>query len=301
MIVLRGSPPRTVLARLRALRAFSLPVSVGPALVATAAAAPFRQWHGWALAACVVGVGLLHLAGNLLNDYFDFRCGVDRRVGGDARRPGRLLVRGELRPGDYLCQALACLLLAVAPTAYLTWLRGPIALAFAAVAVVALYAYTGPPFRLKYRALGEPLVFAVFGPALMAAAAYVQTGAVQARVLLLSIPIGLTTVAILTGNNVRDRAEDAAAGIRTLGTLAGGRPARGLYFVLTIAGAGGVSALAGAGLAPRVLLAAPVLLVLLARPYAAVWRDRRLADIDARTARYESVLLAALLVAHVLA
>ena len=88
--------------RLRALRAFSLPVSVLPVLVATAAVRPPAQWDWPILFASMLGVALLHCAGNLLNDYFDFRSGVDRKVEGDEGRPGRLLVRGQLRPKDIL-------------------------------------------------------------------------------------------------------------------------------------------------------------------------------------------------------
>ena len=297
----RKQPCRRALPHLRALRAFSLPVSVGPVLVATAAAAPIAQWHWPALVACVLGVACLHAAGNLLNDYFDFRCGVDRRTEGDAGRPGRQLVRGELRPRSVLLEALVCLALAAGPGAYLLWLRGAWVLLFAAAGVLGLYAYTAPPLKLKYRALGEPLIFLVFGPALMAAAAFTQSGRLQWEVVLLSAPIGLATTAILTANNFRDREEDRAAGIRTLGMVAGGRLARVLYFVLTAGSALGVAALAAAGVVPRILLGAPVLGVLPARPLAAMWTGRRLPDIDARTARFEAVLLLATLAAHVLA
>jgi len=293
------SSPR--LARyVRALRAFSFPVSVGPAILAVAAVRPPGQWHWPALAACVFGVACLHAAGNLLNDYFDFRFGVDRRVHDDDGRPGRLLVRGELPPAAVLAEAGVCLLLAAGPAAYLTWLRGPAVAAFAAVAAAGLYAYTGPPLRLKHRGLGEPLIFLLFGPGLMAGCAYVQTGRLATTALLLSVPVGLATTAILVGNNVRDREEDRAAGIVTLAGPAGGRVARALYVVLVAGCLLGVAAVAAAGRAPRVLLAAPLLGVLLARPLAAMCRGRRLPDIDARTARFEAVLLVALIAAYVL-
>ncbi len=287
-------------AYLRAVRAFSLPASVGPVVLAAAAAAPVRQWDGCVLAACMVGVACLHAAGNLLNDYFDFRAGVDRRVAGDAARPGRVLVRGELEPPAVLAEAAVFALLSAAAAGFLLWRRGPGILAFLAVGAAGAYAYTGPPFRMKYRALGEPLIFLVFGPALMGGAAFAQTGVVEWRVLLLSVPVGLATTAILTGNNFRDRREDRAAGIRTVAGVAAGRVARGLYFALTLGSVVGLAALAAAGAAPRVLLAAPVLLVLLARPLAAMWRGRRLADIDARTARFQAVLLLVLVGAYLL-
>ena len=78
--------------RLGALRAFSLPVSVLPVLVATAAVREPGQWDWPILIASMLAVALLHCAGNLFNDYFDFRSGVDHKTEGDEGRPGRFLV-----------------------------------------------------------------------------------------------------------------------------------------------------------------------------------------------------------------
>lgn len=285
--------------RLCAVRPFSFSLTALPVLAAAAAAAPPARWRWDLLSLSVLGVLLLHSAGNLLNDYFDFRSGVDRRVAGDRGRPGRLLLRGELTPGQVLAQAVACLVLALPVIGYVTWQRGPVVLAFAAAAVFGLYAYTGPPFRLKYRALGEPLVFLIFGPALMLGAAYAQTGRFEMNVLRLSIPVGIATTAVLLGNNIRDRREDRAAGIRTIAHLAAGRSARLLYVFLLLAATVGLAGLALAGFAPKMLLASPLLLVLVARPILDVRRGRRLPDIDVQTARFVAILLVLILLSLV--
>lgn len=248
------------------------------------------------MAVATIGAGLLHLAGNLLNDYFDYRSGVDRRVEDDAGRPGRLLVRGELQPRDVLAEAIFCLLLAAIPGVYLTILRGWAMPAFAAAAVLGLYSYTGPPLRLKYHAMGEPLIFLVFGPVLMTAAAWAQVGRFDLPAMLVSIPVGLSTTAILNGNNLRDEDEDATAGISTLTHALGARAGRVLYTLLVLSSAVGAAILAAVGILPKAMLAAPLLLVLLARPLACVWRNRRLPDIDAQTARYVAALLAAMII-----
>ena len=49
---------------LRALRAFSLPLSVLPPVAATAAVAPPRSWDWAALVATVLTAGAMHLTGN---------------------------------------------------------------------------------------------------------------------------------------------------------------------------------------------------------------------------------------------
>ena len=286
--------------RIRAVRPFSFPLSALPVLVSAAAVGRPGQWRWELLAASFVGVLLLHAAGNLLNDYFDFHSGVDRRLAADHGRPGRLLLRGEHAPRQVLRQAVGSLLLGGVHVAYLTLQRGWVVAALAAAAGLGLYAYTGPPFRMKYRGLGEPLVFALFGPALMGGAAFVQTGAFEGSVLILSIPVGCATTAVLVGNHLRDRQEDRAAGIRTIARLAGGRLAAWVYVLLLLGATVGLAGLALAGLAPRALLAAPAALAFAARPIACVCRGRRLADIDARTARFATVLLVGVLLSLLL-
>jgi 1,4-dihydroxy-2-naphthoate octaprenyltransferase len=295
----RKTPVNATPARIRkyaaAARLFSLPLSLLPVAVAFAAADPPGLWHWDRLAANVLGVALLSAAGNLLNDYFDYVQRVDRKLAQDAGRPGRMLLRGEITKREVLGEAVACLCLAAAPAAYLTWRCGPAVVAFAAFAAAGLYAYTGPPFKLKYRALGEPLIFVLFGPALMAAVAFTQTGRVEVNVLLVAVPIGLATTAVLLGNNIRDAEEDRQAGIRTLAHVAG-RRAGAVYVGLVLAAAALPCALAAAGLPPGLVLC-PLSLLWVRRAAAAVWRGRRLADIDVRTARFSAALAAIILAA----
>jgi 1,4-dihydroxy-2-naphthoate octaprenyltransferase len=277
--------------RVRALRAFSFPISVLPVVVATAAVRPITEWDWRILVGSVVGVALLHAAGNLLNDYFDYRSGVDRRETGDEGRPGRLLIRGEITLRGVLVESLVCLALVVPIAVYVVSRRGPGLLWFGAAAVCGLYAYTGPPFQLKYRALGELVIFLVFGPFLMLGAAYAQAGQLEWNVLFYAVPVGLMTTAVLVGNNLRDFQEDQEARIVTLAHVAGESAMRLLYVALVVSSALFLAVLGVIGLAPASLVASPFALILLLRPLASVWRGERVADIDVWTARFETVLL----------
>jgi 1,4-dihydroxy-2-naphthoate octaprenyltransferase len=283
--------------RLRALRAFSLPVSVLPPIIAVAAVEPMSEWRWDVLAACVVGAALLHAAGNLFNDYFDFRFGLDQV---DDGRPGLVIARKEMTPSQVLAEGVVFLGAAAPIAAYLVWRCGPGVLAFAAVGASGLYAYTGPPFRLKYVALGEPVIFIVFGPTLMLGAAYAQTGRVEPLALLMSVPIGFATAAILLGNNIRDREEDRGLGIRTLASFAGGRLARAVYLLLILGCVGGLATCGALGLAPRLLMLAPLALVLIRRELATVWRGGGWGDLATRTAQFETLVLAGVLLATVI-
>jgi len=283
----------------RALRTFSFPVSALPVLVATAAVRPVARWRWDILLLSVLGAMLLHGAGNVLNDYFDFKSGVDRRLDGDEMRPGRLVVRGELSPRHLLFLAAACLLPLLPISAYLLWKCGPWLLAFGLPALFALYCYTGPPFELKYHAAGEPTIFLIFGPVLFLGSAFAQTGSWEWLALLLSVPVGFVTTAILVGGNIRDEEEDRFAAIVTLTHLLGGRGARLLYVLLIVGSAAALAFLGASGLGPRALLAAPILLLLVKRLLLSIYRLRRLPDIDQQTARFASAVLVFLLLATI--
>ena len=201
---------------IKSVRSFSFPLSILPVPLATAAALPVREWKLDLLFASMVGVMLFHAAGNLLNDYYDFRSGVDRRVNGDENRPGRVLVKGILKPSDILNEVIICLLALIPVISYIIFRSSLSVLYFGAAALIGLYIYTGPPFKIKYRALGDLLIMLVFGPILMTGAAFAQTGKIAIEVVLLSIPIGIFTTAVVFGNSIRDLEEDAQASILTL-------------------------------------------------------------------------------------
>lgn len=284
-----SSPKLTLAGCLRSLRAFSFPLSVLPPLVATAACLPLKAWPAGLVLACTAAAVLLHAAANMINDYFDFRSGVDSRREGNDRRPGLALVRGLLAPRHILIEAGVCLVLAALAGSYVVAVRGPGVVAFAAFGAFALYGYTGAPFVFKYRAMGEPAIFLAFGPALMAAVALGVSGGIPLIVWVLSLPVGLATTAVVTGNNLRDLEEDQAAGVRTLLQRLG-RRGPWVYVGLVT---GAVAALvlgAALSLLPRPLLAAPAALLLLITPIRCVLTRRRLENIDVHTAHFAGVL-----------
>ncbi len=292
----RSAPPRAVLL-LKAMRLYSLPVSaLGPWVAAAVVAAP-AAWRWDLLIVATAGAALVHLVGNLLNDYFDWRLGVDRPQADDADRPGRLLVRGLLTPRDFLMLAACCAAPLPLLATYLVWQRGAGVLAFAAAGLVAAIAYTAPPAKLKYRMLGEATIFVAFGPLLILGAGYVLVGRIDQSLLVPATAAGMAITAILVGNNWRDRDEDRAAG-RTLAHLAGGAVCRAAYVVLSVPATLMLAAWGATGGGPRLLLAAPLLSVVLIRPITSVIRNRRLADIDARTAAFATLLMVLTIAAH---
>ena len=208
---LRGARPRT------------LGASLAPVVVGTAAAGVLIPWRF--AAALLVGLGL-QVGVNLANDFHDGVRGVDtqERLG-----PPRLTSSGSASPRAVLVAALLAILvagvaglaLAIATTLWLVPLG--------AVAMLALWLYSGGPRPYAELGLGEAMVFLFFGVMATAGSAYVQAETVSSVAWWSSIPIGLLAVAILVANNLRDIPTDEVAGKRTLAVRLGEQPTRILY------------------------------------------------------------------------
>jgi 1,4-dihydroxy-2-naphthoate octaprenyltransferase len=277
---------------LRLARPFSFPASVAGVLVGTAAAVPISRWKWGILAANVALVLLFHAFGNLLNDYRDFRSGVDRRQEGDEGRPGRFLVRGEILPRQVLSFAVACLLLALPLAALMVARGGWPAGAIGLVGVLGAYSYTGWPLQLKYRGWGELCIFMVFGPAIVAGAVWMQVGRLDLGALFLSVPVGMVVTGILAAGNLRDLEEDKEAGIHTLARRIGRRAYLLLYFLLLFGAPAFLVALVAARVAPAWSLLGALAVPLAVPPAADAARGHRAPDADAITARYMTAFAA---------
>ncbi|HEX2388882.1 MAG TPA: 1,4-dihydroxy-2-naphthoate octaprenyltransferase, partial [Solirubrobacterales bacterium] len=105
-------------------------------------------------------------------------------------------------------------------------------LVLGAVSIAAGVLYTGGPKPYGYEGLGEVFVFVFFGLVAVNGSYYVQLEDLQALPVLLSIPIGLLSAAILVVNNVRDIDTDRRAGKRTLAVRMGRERSRSLYVAM---------------------------------------------------------------------
>ena len=164
----------------------------------------------------------LQAAGNLIGDYYDHIRGVDL--------PGSLnqvrhIQSGKFQPKEILhygywmlfVAAMLGLLIVYRSSFSVIWLG------IAGLLMVVFYPW------LKFHALGDLDV--LLGYALLPAlgVSFVVTGVYHWEVLLLSLPFGLLTVAILQANNTRDILNDSRAGITTLSINLGGRRSQLLY------------------------------------------------------------------------
>ncbi len=195
-----------------------------------------------------LGVLLLHLASNVMNDYYDVKSGTDaantayfvQYSGGSRAVEMRLIdLAGTKRVG------LTLMGMALAIGLYLTWAVGLGVLWLGLSGLAIGYFYTAPPLRLvARRGLGELSIGLAFGPLITLGMAYVCTGEYLLEAFLVGIPAGLLTANILLINQVPDAAGDAVTGKNHLVVTFGARAAVGIYGVILAAALGSMAWLA---------------------------------------------------------
>jgi len=209
----------------------------------------------------VIGVTLSQNAVNVLNDYHDYKAGVDAKTIKTPFSGGsKYLVSGAIRPESAFLFAVASLLLALPIGVYFVLERGVVVLVIAIVAGVSVYFYT-TTFARVY--LGEFLAGLNLGPLAIIGAYYVQTGSLTLGALLVGVAPGIMIANVLFLNEVPDIAADSAGGRRNLPILLGGKRAVKLYSLLETFAVAWTPAIAALGLLP-----APTAIALLAAPFA---------------------------------
>jgi 1,4-dihydroxy-2-naphthoate octaprenyltransferase len=221
---------------LLAARPKTLTAAIVPVLVGTAVAyweqcrvgAPIgMHWDRMALAllsACAIQVGT-----NYFNDAIDFRRGADTK---ERLGPPRATQLGLLTPRQMMAGAWIVFLVALVSGAALAFLSGPEIVVIGIFSLLFGYAYTGGPFPLAYRGLGDVFVLIFFGVIAVMGSVFIQLGSWPLSGLVAGLQVGFLAVVLIAINNFRDSAGDKAAGKYTLAVLLGERMTR---FEITMA------------------------------------------------------------------
>jgi len=236
---------------LLAARPKTLPAAIAPVLVGTALA-----WHDgvflWAPALVALVFALLvQIGANYANDYFDFVQGADTeaRVG-----PTRAVAAGLVSPGAMRTGMIVVLALAFVVGLLLVKWGGWALIVVGVVSIMGAIAYTGGPFPLGYKGLGDVFVFVFFGLVAVGFTYYVQAGAFSVTAWILGAAVGALSTNLLVINNYRDVETDRVAGKRTLVVRLGRGFARAQYGAGVILAFGVAAALAVSGTGMALLL-----------------------------------------------
>ena len=180
----------------------------------------------------MIGTVLSQLAVNVLNDYFDFKSGVDLKTQKTPFSGGsRFLAESLLPPEGLYRVGTISLGIAAVIGIYFVIARGWLLLPLLLFAGVAVYFYTPVFARLN---LGEFMAGFNLGPLAVLGAAFVQTGGYSLTAFLAAVPPGLMIANVLLLNEVPDLEADRAGGRRNLVTTLGRREAVRVYTILEI-------------------------------------------------------------------
>ena len=220
---------------IKALRAPFLAGSVTPVIIGVCLAFTERHFSFFNSLIAVIGVSALHLAANLINDYFDARGSdpINLRVtpfsGGS-----RVIQDGEIGPVTILAMSIIFLLLALASAVIMVRAGKPLVIPLGVLGLFAGWAYSATPLQLMSRGWGELLIFIAFGPLITLGAYYVNTGSMSFEAFTIGFPQGFLITGVIWINQFPDYEADKAAGKKNLVVLLGPVMARYLYSLIMI-------------------------------------------------------------------
>jgi 1,4-dihydroxy-2-naphthoate octaprenyltransferase len=193
-------------------------------------------WHdgafhlGYAMLA-FVGLLLGNISVNVLNDYFDYRSGIDLAT---IRTPfsggSGFLPEGMLKPGQVLAFGLIAFALDVAVGVYFVMVRGWALLPLILVGAVCLLLYTPVLTKVRWPEWAPGLGFGIL-PIL--GVYFVQTATYTLPVVIAAVPSGILAHNLLFLNEFPDVEADRKGGRKTLPITLGKARASVLYLALT--------------------------------------------------------------------
>ena len=186
------------------------------------------------LALAFVGALLAHIAVNVLNEYFDYKSGVDFKT---VRTPfsggSGVLVEGLLNPRSVYILGLACIAAIIAIGGYFFYVHGPAIIPLGVVGIVVVYFYTTHLTR-------SPLLCAIapglgFGPLMVLGTYFALTGTYSLAAGLASIVPFFLVSNLLLLNQFPDVEADASAARRHLPIVIGRKGSSDVYALLLLA------------------------------------------------------------------
>ncbi len=180
-----------------------------------------------------VGLLLLHISANVLNDYFDYRSGVDLKTKRTPFSGGSgILPAAMLQPVQVLWLGLIAFLLAVPIGIYFVLVSGWALLPLLVVGALCVFLYTPLLTRMGWPEWAPGVAL---GTLPVLGAYFVQTSAYTLPAVIASIPSGILVHNLLFLNEFPDVEADAKGGRKTLPIVMGRARASILYSILTVA------------------------------------------------------------------
>jgi 1,4-dihydroxy-2-naphthoate octaprenyltransferase len=205
----------------------TLPAAIAPVIVGTSLADQVKVIN--ALLALIVSLSL-QIAVNYANDFSDGVRGTDtNRVGPTRLVASNLATASSVKNASFISFFVAIIAGTLLAFNTSVWL-----IAVGLISILAAWGYTGGKKPYGYLGFGELAVFIFFGVVATVGSYYVQVEQISSSALLLSIPMGSLSCAILVINNLRDLNQDKLVSKRTMAVKLGDANTRIFYLVLLV-------------------------------------------------------------------
>jgi 1,4-dihydroxy-2-naphthoate octaprenyltransferase len=229
---------------------------------------------GYALLA-FLGLLLCHISVNVLNDYFDYKSGIDLKTKRTPFSGGSgILPAAQMKPRQVFWLGMGSLILAVPIGVYFVIVAGWALLPLLLVAAFCTLLYTPLLTRMGWPEWA-PGVGMGFLP--VVGMYFVQTGFYTDSVYIAAIPSGILVHNLLLLNEFPDIAADREAGRRTLPITVGKQGAWLIYSALTIGVYGWIAGWVAVGEMPVFALIALLTIPLAVK---AIWGGRNYNDLS---------------------
>jgi len=204
----------------------TLPAAIAPVIVGTSLADQIKVIN--ALLALIVSLSL-QIAVNYANDFSDGVRGTDsNRIGPTRLVASELATASSVKNASFISFFVAIIAGTLLAFNTSVWL-----IAVGLISILAAWGYTGGKKPYGYLGFGELAVFIFFGVVATVGSYYVQVEQISSSALLLSIPMGSLSCAILVINNLRDLNQDKLVSKRTMAVKLGDANTRIFYLLLT--------------------------------------------------------------------
>ncbi len=212
-------------------RAYSLPVSITPFLIALCAAYSAAGFYdngilfGANALLILIAIVLLHLGGNLFDDYRDvlseLKKGKNLSDINFRNKEKAKLILNKTYSLKSIAKILAVMFsIAVLIGLYFTYLKGETVFYFMVISAILCLFY---PKSAKY-GLSEIVITLLFGPLLINGAYYALTGTFDVQIILFSIASGLLTSILLIAHSLMDYEYDITTDKKTIPVLIKNKP-----------------------------------------------------------------------------
>ncbi len=182
----------------------------------------------WVTIVCALGLQILS---NLINDYYDFVRGTDKKGRAGFKRA---LAEGEVSEKQMRRACLVTLAICIISGLYLVANGGWVILAIGVTALLFAWLYTATSHSLSYLGIADIFVFLYYGVIASSGTYFLQTGGFSWEVFFAGAVCGLISMCVLLINNLRDMDDDRLAGKRTLPVRFGKKAGEGLMLVVVL-------------------------------------------------------------------